>query len=188
MEIEKKQNQEQISEYAETIEKAAESQKGEPNEENEEKKNQIKNKKLILNINENYEIFETVLIQLTKLFSSSLKESDITEDLKVDKDLFIIKFCYENNFSDIESFYTKCYPAILRILVNSRRFGLMANEKIKDYVHRNLKTLKTQERIEVLFYLVNSAFDLTSVKQQIKYVSDLRNDLLRERNTLDYEL
>lgn len=180
---------------SETSEKVAESQTKQKTTEGEVQENEqifdnknTKKEFLVLNLNENYEIFETLLIQLSKLFSNSLKDSDITDDVKVDKDLFIIKFCSENNFSDIESFYSKCYPEILRILVNSKRFGLMANEKVKTCVYKRLKTLVTEERIEILFYLVNSAFDLTSIKQQIKYESDLRNDLLRERNTLDYEL
>ena len=65
----------------------------------------------------------------------------------------------------------------------------MANDKIKTSMEKgSLKNSNTEERVEILFYLVNTAFDLTSVKQQIKYENDLRNDLLRERNTLDYEL
>lgn len=196
MNIEKEENKnhEQKNQDSESNGKIAEKdfiQSDVPSEglkEEEKEEKIIKKHNLVLNINENYAIFETILIQLTKLFSSSIKESDITDDLKVDKDLFMIKFCYENNFSDIESFYSKCYPEILRILVNSKRFGLMANENVKNCVYKNLKNLKSEERIEVLFYLVNSAFDLASVKQQIKYESDLKNDLLRERNTLDYEL
>jgi len=141
-----------------------------------------------LNINENFAIFEKILIQLSKLFSTSLRENDITDEMKVDKDLFIIKFCSENNFSDLESFYSKCYPEILRILINSKRFCLMANDSIKLNIEKRLKFLNSEERIEILFYLVNSAFDLTSIKQLIKYESDLKNELLRERNTLDNEL
>ncbi len=150
---------------------------------------QVEKRILTLNIDQNFEIFENILIKLIKLISISLKENDLLADeLKMDKDLFIIKFCSDNNYIDLESFYTKCYPELLRILINSKRFGLMANDNIRLCTQKNLRFLKTKERIEILFYLVNSAFDLSLIKQQIKYEIDCRNELLRERTTLDYEL
>lgn len=191
MEIEQKENQENPENKENEEEKNTEKQNETEtlNKELEIEEASVEKNPIILNINQNFEIFERILIQLSKLFSTSLKENDILADeLKVDKDLFIIKFCSENNFIDMESFYSKCYPEILRILVNSKRFGLMANDNIRTNTEKNLRLLNTEDRIEVLFYLVNSAFDLSSIKQQIKYENDLRNDLIRERNTLDYEM
>lgn len=110
------------------------------------------------------------------------------ENLKIDKDLFVIKFCSENNFIELESFYSKCYPEILKMIVNSKRFCLMATEEIKSYIENDLKYLNTAQRIEIFFYLINSAYDLHSIKQTVKLENESKNDLLRERNTLDYEM
>lgn len=143
---------------------------------------------LVLNINKNYEIFQSVVIQMIKLFSSCLSENDINDNMKIDKNLFIVKFCSENNFIDFENFYMKCYPAILKILVHSKRFSLMANDEVKSIISQKLEDINTEQRVEILFYLVNAAYDLTSIKDSVKKENDLRNDLFREKNTLEYEL
>jgi len=100
------------------------------------------------------------------------------EKLQVEKRILTLNI--DQNFEIFENILIK--------LINSKRFGLMANDNIRLCTQKNLRFLKTKERIEILFYLVNSAFDLSLIKQQIKYEIDCRNELLRERTTLDYEL
>lgn len=143
----------------------------------------------MLNSHKNFEHFELIIIKICKFFAESIQESDLTFDnnLKIDKDLFILKFCNDSNFIDIENFFRRCYPEILRFLVNSKNFNLMSTENIRKNLQKDLIDLDTNERIEILFYLINSAYDLNSVRQNIKMDSFKKNELIKERSILEFE-
>ena len=96
--------------------------------------------------------------KICKFFTISLQDSDLLiENIKLDKDLFILKFCYDSNLIDLDIFFRKCYPEILKFFVNSRYFNFMVTEKIKKNIQKDdLIKLNTNERIEILFYLTQT--------------------------------
>jgi hypothetical protein len=150
----------------------------------------LRQRKLLnLNTHKNYEFFEIILIKICKFFTESLQESDLLiENMKIDKDLFILKFCYDSNLIDIDNFFRICYPEILKFLVNSKNFNLMATEKIKKNIQKDeLIELDTNERIEILFYLINSAYDINIIKQYTKNEFFKNNELLKEKSILEFE-
>jgi len=145
---------------------------------------------LNLSTHKNFEFFETILIQLCKLFAASLQDTDLSFDnMKIDKNLFILKFCNDSNLIDVENFFKKCYPEILKFLINSKNFNFMATEKIKKNIEKydDLIELDTNERIEILFYLINSSYDLKVIRQHIKTEYLKKNELLKEKNILEFE-
>ena len=65
----------------------------------------------------------------------------------------------------------------------------MATEKIKKNIEKydDLIELDTNERIEILFYLINSSYDLKVIRQHIKTEYLKKNELLKEKNILEFE-
>lgn len=145
---------------------------------------------LYLSTFKNFKYFEIILIQFCKFFTSQIQDSDLSYDgnnSKFDRDLFIIKFCNESNFINLQNFYEKCYPEILKYLSNSKNFSLMSTEKIRKNIERNLIDLDTNERVEILFYLANSALDFNDIRQNIKEDVNKKNELEKEKHILEFE-
>ena len=63
----------------------------------------------------------------------------------------------------------------------------MVTDKVRNNIEKDLNDLNTNERIEILFYLINSAYDLRVIGNNIKIEYYKRSELIKERSILDYE-
>lgn len=104
-----------------------------------------------------------------------------------EKFLIILKICAENSNSDL--FYEKSWQIITYIIINSKRFSLLATKELREKSDK-LKSLKldVEDHLDILYFLVNSGFDTKKIKDVIKFELEKLTDLQREKMMLEIEL
>ncbi len=84
---------------------------------------------------------------------------------------------------------------IIRILINSKKFNLLVTKDIEDigkrikYINFNTyNLLSLEEKILILEFLINSAYETSIIRDEIKEEISRKNDLKKEKSSLEFEL
>ena len=92
-------------------------------------------------------------------------------------------------------FLKNSWLEIIRILINSKRFYLQQSseiqeieKKIKYFNNSSYNLLSIEEKIHILDFLINSAYETSIIREEIKEEINKRNELKKEKSSLEFEL
>lgn len=121
-----------------------------------------------------------------------MKEINIS-NLKGNNEIILMKVAYES--SDKKNIFKNSWLEMIRILINSKRFNLLVNTEIQDLAiklkymnlsHYNL--LSIELKILLIEFLINSAYETSIIREKIKKEIRKKNDLKKEKLSLQLEL
>ena len=84
---------------------------------------------------------------------------------------------------------------IIRILINSKRYNLLVDKDLEEIAKKiqyidlaKYNLLSLDEKIKLLDFLINSAYETSTIRKEIKEVIDKKNDFKREKSSLELQL
>ena len=106
-------------------------------------------------------------------------------NLQEDKEIIFVKVAVEHTSK--KHVFKNCWLEIIRILINSKRFTLLANKDMDDISRRikhmnigNYNLLSIEEKILMLEFLINSAYETSIIRDEIKEEISKKNDLKKD--------
>lgn len=131
-------------------------------------------------------------VSLLYIFGDELSEMDLFS-IQGETELLLVKITVDN--SSKKHVFKHSWLEIIRILINSKKFNLLVNKQIYELGKRiktmNLNTynlLSIEEKILILEYLINSAYETSIIRDEIKEEISRKNDLKKEKSNLENEL
>ena len=131
-------------------------------------------------------------VSLLYIFGDELSEIDLF-NLQDDIELLFIKLAVDN--SSKKHVFKHSWLEIIRILINSKRFNLLVTKDIEDigkrikYInHHTYNLLSIEEKVIILEFLINSAYETSIIRDEIKEEICRKNDLKKEKSGLEFEL
>jgi hypothetical protein len=137
-------------------------------------------------------LINEIHVSLLYIFGDELTEIDLF-NLQDDTELLFIKVAVDN--SSKKHVFKHSWLEIIRILINSKKFNLLVTKDIEDIGKRikylNFNTynlLSLDEKILILEFLINSAYETSIIRDEIKEEISRKNDLKKEKSGLEFEL
>ena len=138
-------------------------------------------------------LINEIHVSLLHIFGEELKQNDYF-NLQVDKELIFVKYAIESSINK-NHFLKNSWLEIIRILINSKRFYLQQSseiqeieKKIKYFNNSSYNLLSIEEKIHILDFLINSAYETSIIREEIKEEINKRNELKKEKSSLEFEL
>jgi hypothetical protein len=136
-----------------------------------------------------------IYYHLVETFVLHIKDIDVTE-LSEDKQLLLIKVAADNVFTELNIFVKRSWPAIIKIIFNTRTFSILLDDKLRNILQKienssvdNFdEVLTSEEHIELIWRLINSLFETRKIRNAIKNEMDKKNNIMREKACLEIEL
>jgi hypothetical protein len=145
------------------------------------------------NLEKNSIFFKNLLFMILPLYINSCSSFLENPDYSEDKELLILRTLKENLNSDLNIILDNCWLEILRILIDSKKFCLLADENIKLISHKinteesYIKNIPFSDKISILSFLVNSSYEISKIKELINSDINRRNELARQKSLLETE-
>ena len=105
-----------------------------------------------------------------------------------------MKYAIESSINK-NHFLKNSWLEIICILINSKRFYLQQSseiqeieKKIKYFNNSSYNLLSIEEKIHILDFLINSAYETSIIREEIKEEINKRNELKKEKSSLEFEL
>ena len=138
-------------------------------------------------------LIDEIFMSLLFIYAEDITEEELY-NLTDDPEIFLFKLSIDNTSK--KHVLKMSWIEIIRIMVNSKSYGFLASQELKDVSYRLKKNITNksfnlipyEEKVLIFDYLIDSSFDTALVRDYIKENNDKKAELKKEKYSLEVEL